>query len=160
MFVAAVRRYPSRMVGLAARALGERMVLISDRIAPPANPEAKGKKKKGRTKPGGAKPEQFWSNAVPMAVRAMVLAPDTLIIAGPPVVGKKSKDLLAFENEEDALAAFAGKKKASLVVVSTKDGSTLSQVKLDAVPVFDGMSAANGKLFISTKDGTVLCLGE
>ena len=126
-------------------------------VPPPANPEAAGNKKKGRAKPGAAKPEQFWSSDLPMAVRAMVLAPDSLVIAGPPEVGRKSQDLLAFENEEEALAAFAGENKASLVVISPQDGSTLSQAPLDAVPVFDGMSAANGNLYLALKDGSIQC---
>lgn len=41
--------------------------------------------------------------------------------------------------------------------MSTKDGSTLSEVKLDAAPVFDGMSAAGGNIYLSLKNGSIQC---
>ena len=90
-------------------------------------------------------------------MRAMVLAPGTLIIAGPPDLGRKSSGLLAYENEEEALAAFTGRKSASLLVMSTKDGSRISEIPLEAVPVFDGMSAADGNLFLALKNGCLQC---
>ena len=44
-----------------------------------------------------------------------------------------------------------------LMSVSTESGEKLSELKLQASPVFDGMAAAEGKLFIVTMDGTVVC---
>lgn len=44
--------------------------------------------------------------------------------------------------------------------VSAKDGKTISEQKLDELPVFDGMIAADKKLFTSMIDGSVVCLGE
>jgi hypothetical protein len=90
-----------------------------------------------------------------MVVRAMVLADDTLFIAGLPELltpQKSSQNLIA------AQAAYEGKKGAALWAVSTKDGSKLSEYKLDSPPVLDGMIAANGKWYISCMDGKVLCL--
>jgi len=46
---------------------------------------------------------------------------------------------------------------AYLRMVSKEDGSMTKELKLDGVPVPDGMSAANGKLFISLKNGSVSC---
>ena len=40
------------------------------------------------------------------------------------------------------------------------DGKTVSNQKLTAMPVHDGMSAAMGRLFISFRDGTVQCWGQ
>jgi len=34
----------------------------------------------------------------------------------------------------------------------------MSKLELDSVPVFDGMIAANGKLYLTTRDGYVLCM--
>jgi hypothetical protein len=34
----------------------------------------------------------------------------------------------------------------------------LAEVKLPSSPVFDGLIAAGGKLLLSLKDGSVLCL--
>lgn len=46
-----------------------------------------------------------------------------------------------------------------LVVASKKDGKELARYGLADVPTWDGMSAADGKLFISLKNGSVVCLG-
>ena len=43
---------------------------------------------------------------------------------------------------------------------SAAGGNKLSEVKLDAPPVWDGMAATTGRLFISTMDGKVVCLGK
>jgi len=44
-------------------------------------------------------------------------------------------------------------------VVSAKDGKELAEYKLDALPVFDTMAAANGRLYFATTDGKVRCYG-
>jgi hypothetical protein len=40
------------------------------------------------------------------------------------------------------------------------DGSLLSEQVLPARPVFDGMAAANGRLYLALQDGQILCLGD
>ncbi|MCK5922725.1 MAG: hypothetical protein KAG66_17415, partial [Methylococcales bacterium] len=47
----------------------------------------------------------------------------------------------------------------TLKVINTKDGTTLSSSKV-AAPMWDGLALANGKLFLSTKDGKLVCIGE
>ena len=105
-----------------------------------------------------------WTLDVPVLVRAMLLADKMLFIAGPP-------DLV---DEEDSLknwlqpatrkqlsrqsAALEGSEGALLWAVSATDGKNLVKHKLQSVPVFDGMAAANGRLYMATIDGTVLCL--
>ncbi len=88
-----------------------------------------------------------WSNRIEPEVRAMVLAGDLLFVAGPH--GETHKKQAAFEGDEGI----------SLQAVSTSDGSILAQYQLDSLPVFDGMAAARGQLYLSTKDGRVLCFG-
>ena len=133
--------------------------------APPAVPdpaERRAGKGKGKGKPAGRQPqlaEPVWSQADSLIVRAMVLAGDQLVLAGPPDVGQKDTGLLAFTNEPEALTGFRGQKGVFLRVVSAADGARRSEAKLSAMPVFDGMSAAGGKLFLSLKDGTVECWG-
>ena len=51
-----------------------------------------------------------------------------------------------------------GKKGAALVAVSAADGTTLAEYDLDAPPVFDGMAAAGGKLYLALINGTVICM--
>jgi outer membrane protein assembly factor BamB len=96
-----------------------------------------------------AKPPK-WAVQTPVRVRAMVLAGETLFAAGPP-------DLL---DPEDPLAAFEGRKGGILQLLSAVDGSVIAEHKLDSPPVFDGMIAARERLFISTRDGRLLCMGE
>ena len=90
-----------------------------------------------------------WFDWVPIRIRGMVLASSRLYVAGPPDV----------VDEEDPMAAFEGRKGGVLRVVSAKTGETVSENKLDAPPVFDGMIATHGRLYASCTDGTVICLG-
>ncbi|MHC4226791.1 MAG: hypothetical protein ACYSW0_05125, partial [Planctomycetota bacterium] len=55
-------------------------------------------------------------------------------------------------------AAMAGKEGAVLWVVSTQDGEKLAEYRLGSLPVFDGMAAAYGRLYISTQDGSIMCM--
>ena len=100
-----------------------------------------------------------WSESIPLTVRAMVLTSDKLVIAGPPDLARKDTRFLAYKNEAETLAAFRGQKGVFIKVVSASDGKILSEAKLDAMPVFDGLSAAGGKVYLSLKDGTVQCWG-
>ncbi len=91
-----------------------------------------------------------WSVNVSLRVRAMVLAAKTLFAAGLPDV----------VDAADYWAAFDGKKGGELWSVSATNGTKLSSVKLDAAPVFDGMAAAGGRLYLSCLDGKLRCFGE
>ena len=42
-------------------------------------------------------------------------------------------------------------------LVSAADGKMLLEHKLDSIPVFDGMIAAENRIFISLTDGSVTC---
>ncbi len=123
---------------------------------PPPGKDRRGKKRR-RRKPA---PKTVWSQTDSLTVRAMVVAGDTVIVAGPPDRGKKDPKILQFKNENEALAAFTGKKGVFLRTISAKDGTNIAEVKLDTMPVFDGMSAAGGKLFIAFKNGTLECRGR
>jgi len=91
-----------------------------------------------------------WSVWAPVRVRAMVLADETLFVAGPP-------DVL---DPKDPLGAFEGRKGALLWAVSASDGKKLAEYKLDSPPIFDGMIAAGGRLYISTINGRLICMGK
>jgi len=114
-------------------------------------PGRKGKKRTSRGK-------LLWSKPDSLIVRAMVLGRDRLAVAGPPDLGKKQAGLLAFQNEPEALAGFRGEKGIRLRIVAATDGRTLSETSLPAMPVLDGLSAAAGRLYLSTQDGRVRCL--
>jgi len=91
-----------------------------------------------------------WQKDIPVRVRAMVAAGPQLVLAGPPdVVGDK-----------DPLGAFEGRKGAVIRTLATEDGKQLAEYKLDSPPVFNGMAAAGGRLYVVTVDGKVQCFGR
>ena len=47
-----------------------------------------------------------------------------------------------------------------LRIYSAGTGKRLAEHKLESDPVFDGAAAAYGHLFISLKNGKLICLGE
>jgi hypothetical protein len=72
--------------------------------------------------------------------------------------GQADKTLfLAGTKEADALASLRVNNGAVLCVVSVVDGKKLAEYELDSQPVFDGMAGANGRLYLATKDGKILC---
>jgi outer membrane protein assembly factor BamB len=109
-------------------------------------------------------PEYRWSRTIPMLVRAMVLADETLFIAGPPdVVDEEEAFRRVGDPEMDKKlatqdAAMLGAEGAMLWAVSAADGKKLAERKLDALPLFDGLIAAAGRLYMTTTDGRVLSL--
>jgi len=125
----------------------------------PAEKPGDKKKRSRRRAPIKSKVKYHWSKQIPLVVRAMVLADTTLFLAGPPEVRRAgTPDLIS--GDAQGLTAFEEKKGATLYVVSAADGEKLTEYKLDSPPVFDGMIAANQRLFISTRDGCLLCMGE
>ena len=105
---------------------------------------------KGYTLFANRRPEHksLWAEKIPVRVRAMVLAGDALLLAGPPDVIPK----------DDPYGAFDGRMGATLWTVSVASGKKLTEHELDSPPVFDGMAAATGRVYLSTTDGAVECL--
>ena len=89
-----------------------------------------------------------WTQWLDVRIRAMVKADETLFVAGPP-------DVL---DSGDPYAVFEARRGARLVAVSAIDGNKLSETPLECPPVFDGMIAADGRLFASLQDGSVISL--
>lgn len=114
--------------------------------------------RKGKPKPG--KPGPKWADEKALTVRAMVAGATRIATAGPPDLGEKDPEILAFRNNEETLEAFQGQKGCLLRISNLADGHRLSECPLPAVPVFDGMSVANGKLFVALTNGDVVCCGE
>ena len=76
----------------------------------------------------------------------MLQAADVLFVAGPAREGLGSQ------------AALSGEAEGLLLAVSTADGRPLARSPLPSTPVWDGMAAAGGRLFVATRDGKILCL--
>ena len=132
-------------------------------------PDRKGRKAQARRRRGaGGQFKQHWQTATPgMLVNAMVLAGETLFIAGPPDLADETKMLGFLPGADDEINrqlkaqndAWQGRRGGLLRAVSCENGTSLAECTLDSVPVFDGMSAAGGKLFLATIDGRVVCMG-
>ncbi len=123
-----------------------RLFSTAKKAGPTAKDAADRRRGRGKKKPA-PKGNFRWETKVAPEVRAMVLAGDTLFVAGPH--GEPHK----------VLSDFLGKKGISLRAISAKTGEELSTYDLDSLPIFDGMAAAGGRLFVVTKDGAVRCFG-
>jgi outer membrane protein assembly factor BamB len=109
--------------------------------------------------------DYHWSESLPFLVRAMVATDQTLFVAGPPAMADEAEVYGFYGAAEvqakmvEHVAAFEGRKGAYLMAVSKTDGKKLAAYRLASAPVFDGMAAADGRLFLTTMEGKVLCLG-
>jgi hypothetical protein len=61
-------------------------------------------------------------------------------------------------NLENQSASYKGQKGASLMAVSAADGRILAKYDLDNPPVFDGLIAANSRLYMTTTNGQIICM--
>ncbi len=92
--------------------------------------------------------KHVWNSKTLVQFRAMVLAGDALFGAG----WKDSVKVFEGNPNEDG--------ETVLMVISAADGKTLGEYPLEAQPVFDGLAAAYGRLYLAMKDGTVTCWGR
>jgi hypothetical protein len=76
-----------------------------------------------------------WKMDMSKRVRAMLCADNTLVIGGRNV------------------------KRGFLQTLSTNRGEVLDEQPLEASPVWDGLAAAQGRLYIALENGIVMCLG-
>ncbi len=111
-------------------------------------------------------PNLHWSvSHPPLHVRAMALAGETLLVAGPPDVLSEdeafnqpfTREVTAAKKKQDA--AYEGKGGAVLMALSASEGKALCQLDLLALPVWDGMAVTENRLYMATMDGNVVCMG-
>ncbi|NQU20799.1 MAG: PQQ-binding-like beta-propeller repeat protein [Candidatus Nealsonbacteria bacterium] len=96
-----------------------------------------------------------WSITEPFQPRAMVLAGDNLFLAGwldALAIQLKTGRALSEDNPDPH--------ESVLRVYAAKTGKRLAEYELESDPVFDGAAAASSHLFISLKNGKLICLGE
>ena len=94
--------------------------------------------------------KKLWESHIPLTGRALVLAGDTVLVAGMPVVFPPS----------DLGKAYEGRAGGVLWAVSATTGEKIAELRLESPPTWDGMAVANGRLYIALQDGRVLCLGS
>jgi outer membrane protein assembly factor BamB len=93
-------------------------------------------------------PKARWEQRLDIRVTALVRAGDVLFAAGSPDV----------VDPDDPHAAWQGRKGGVLAAFATADGKELARYALPAPPVWDGLAAAGGRLYVATTDGKVVCL--
>jgi len=122
----------------------------------PAKSKAKAGESKAQPAMAKAKPHAEgpppkpcrWTRQLPVLARGMILAGQHLLLAGPPDIFRA----------EDPVAAVEGRSSGLLLVLSPTDGKTLAEHALESPPVFDGLAAAQGALYLSNTRGEVCCL--
>ncbi len=113
--------------------------------APSKPADRRGKKRKAKKPPTKSR----WSLQTSVRAQAMVLAGARLCIAGAPDVVDKA----------DPWGAFEDRKGGVVEIYQAADGKKAGECTLPSSPVYDGMAAAGGRLFLALKDGTVVCMG-
>jgi len=107
-----------------------------------------------------------WTREVPLLVRAMAKADDRLYIMGPPDV---FDEVAAYPARIDSRlqgqmsaqeAAIRGEQGAILMTLSTRDGAVITKTTHPELPCWDGMAIADGRLFVTTEPGKLVCLGQ
>ncbi|MDP6634842.1 MAG: PQQ-binding-like beta-propeller repeat protein, partial [Phycisphaerae bacterium] len=93
-------------------------------------------------------PPQKWSTSIPFRPRAMLRAGDMIFLAGMP----------AAPASDDPHATFEGRTEGILRTAAAGDGKTLAHRKLKSPPVWDGLAAAGGRLYVSAMDGSITCM--
>ncbi|MFC1495249.1 PQQ-binding-like beta-propeller repeat protein [Thermodesulfobacteriota bacterium] len=95
--------------------------------------------------------------------RALVVAGNTMFTAGPPDIISEEDAFFALDDQavRDKLAEqsalLKGKGGSIMWAVDTKTGKKLAEYKLESMPVWDGMIASRGSLYLTTMDGEVIC---
>lgn len=109
-----------------------------------------------------------WTHDIPLLSRAMVKAGDHLLTAGPAdLIDEEEtfRKLTEGDTEVEKLlvrqdAALEGAEGGILWIASTTTGDKVMEIDLPSLPVWDGMAVAQGRLYVVTTDGKVLCYGR
>ena len=109
-------------------------------------PAGRGQAKNQANRPAAAR--LVWDQPVGIRITAMVRAGDKIFVAGSPDV----------VDATDPHGAWEGRKGGVLAAFAAADGTPIAEIKLPAPPVWDGMAAAGGRLYLSLCDGKVVCL--
>ncbi len=113
-----------------------------------------------------------WEIKAPIFVCAMLKTRSHLVCAGPPIlldtteieVNKLLNGTKLDEQTLDKLArqqaGFDGQLESQLLIFDAATGKEMHCVSAPSAPVFDGLAAANDKLYMALTDGSVVCFGQ
>ena len=91
-----------------------------------------------------------WTRRVPVRIRAMLAAGDRVYVAGPPDV----------VDPQDPLGAFEGRQGGLFYAVDAATGEQRVEHRLPSPPVFNGIAAARGQLYLASEDGRLTAWGK
>ena len=95
-----------------------------------------------------AQNRKAWEVRLPLRAPAMLSTPKRIFLGGIPDVMPK----------QDPYAAFKGKLGGELYVVNSANGKVEQKLKIPGEPVFNGIAATPGRLFLTLKNGKVIGL--
>jgi outer membrane protein assembly factor BamB len=109
-----------------------------------------------------------WDRFVPIVARSMALAGKTVLVSGAPDtideeyaferLAAKDPAILQELNEQNE--ALEGRRGAKMWAVNTETGEQSTGLELTSPPVWDGITVAQGRVYVSTMDGRVQCFGK
>jgi outer membrane protein assembly factor BamB len=119
-------------------------------------------------KGGGSFVKHTWDRFVPIVARSMALAGKTVLVSGAPDtideeyaferLAAKDPAILQELNEQNE--ALEGRRGAKMWAVNTETGEQSTGLELTSPPVWDGITVAQGRVYVSTMDGRVQCFGK
>ena len=120
----------------------------------------------GGNRAGGSEVERKWNQDIPIYARGMALASQTLCLIGPPdyinehtafdELSTRNPEVIGKLERQDA--ALKGTDGSQLLIVNADTGEQQATLTLDALPVWDGLATAQGRLFLTTTDGRVIAI--
>jgi hypothetical protein len=129
-----------------------------------------GQSKEKAPKPDGSKGSfvvHEWTCPISIYGRAMAVAGDTVLVAGPPDFIDEESAFQNLTKKDSAIGekllkqelALEDKSGGSVMTYSTS-GDLRKEIHLESSPVWDGMIVAQGRIYISSLDGKVRCFGK
>lgn len=123
---------------------------------------------KGAAKAGGSFVKHTWDRFVPVVARSMALAGKTVLVSGAPdMIDEEyaferlaAKDPAILQELKEQDEALEGKRGAKMWAVNTETGEQSAGLELTSPPVWDGITVAQGRVYVSTMDGRVQCFGK
>jgi outer membrane protein assembly factor BamB len=117
---------------------------------------------------GGSFVKHTWDRFVPIVARSMALAGKTVLVSGAPdTIDEEyaferlaARDPAILKELEEQNEALEGRRGARLWAVNTETGEVGTGLELTSPPVWDGMTVAQGRVYVSTMDGRLQCFGK
>ena len=109
-----------------------------------------------------------WNTYVPVSTKALSMSGTNLIVAGPPDLANEEnlferltkKDPTVQKEIDEQEASLSVKRGALVKIINKGSGEVARDFSLDNPPVWDGVSVAQGRIFVVTADGKIHCYGQ